>query len=350
MKVSNFKLATSILRRLCYQRGIAFSDVTISFEENMEDNALIIGDTKNVCHTIYKIVSEYANASPAILGRSLFDSDQEKEEFLLTLATKLRTFLYKEDSYYDTIEEPTKQTLYSKPLIWILMKDLICPLYDISPINLDIFLINRSDIDIAAYCDNIENIDGIEKPFIFLNDIDNNIIQNSLLFIAALEAHDLFPAEVIKDIYEGDLYEKFYGLLEIALEDGDINDFECILIDVIGIDLFDLIPAQIDGIRDHKVAQNEGSTSGTPFWFLGLTEKMLEPTRGYDWTTYKGLQPYVKEFWDKVEEIKIKRQKSGKDAEIPFDMLLRLKTKQFDNEETDTNMTLQGLLSSNRVW
>ena len=77
---------------------------------------------------------------------------------------------------------------------------------------------------------------------------------------------------------------------------------------------------------------------------------MLEPTRGSDWTVREGLQPYVREFWDKVEEVKSKRMKKGKDVGVPFDMLLGLKTKQLDGGETDTETTIQGLLSSNRIW
>lgn len=352
MKVSDFRLAASILKRLCLNNGLAFQDVGITFDENSIDSALIIGETKNVVHTIYRIVDKYISNSIDILGQGLFESPEEEENFLLTLASKLRTFLYPDGSIYEKIEETTKQNLYSMPLVWILMKDIVCPTNDVAIQNIDIFLVDRNDIDISQYCSDIKNINNIESPFIFINDISNNAVKNALLFIETLEAHDLSPTEVIKDIYESDLYEKFYGLLELSLSDDEINNFEGILIDITGIDLFDLIPYQIDAIRDHKIAQSTkyDTFGGMPFWFMGLTEEMLEPMRGLDWTVYKGLQPYVKEFWDKVEEVKSKRIKSGKDVGVPFDMLLGLKTKQFGDGETDTEITLQGLLSSNRIW
>lgn len=354
MKVSDFRLAAAIVKRICLNNGLAFKDVSITFDETSGDNALIIGNTKNVMHTTYKIIHEYISNSIDIVGQRLFDTSEEEGNFLLTLASKLRMFLYPDNNIYDKLGETTKQSLYSMPLVWILMKDIVCPTNDVSIKNFDIFLVDRNDIDIAQYCADISSISNIDYPFIFVNDIGNNSVQNALLFIEALEAHELSPTKVIKEIYESDLYEKFYGLLELSLTDDEINNFEGILIDITGIDLFDLIPYQINRIRDHKVAQSTkyDAAAGSPFWFIGLTEEMLEPMRGSDWSVYHGLQPYVKEFWDKVEEVKAKRIRKGRDVGVPFNILLELKTKQLGGpeSETDTETTLQGLLSSNRVW
>ena len=77
---------------------------------------------------------------------------------------------------------------------------------------------------------------------------------------------------------------------------------------------------------------------------------MLDNIRETNWSVYEALEPYVKEFWDKVEEIKKERGKKGKDPEVPFDTLLRIKSKQTSNSDIDDTITLQGLLSSNRVW
>ena len=99
-----------------------------------------------------------------------------------------------------------------------------------------------------------------------------------------------------------------------------------------------------------KIAQN--SVPGLPnqFWQLGVLEKMIEPTRGADWTVYKNLEPYVKEFWDKVEEVRQKRVTNGHDNGVPFNVLLRIKQKQTTDYKTDATQTIQSLLSSNRVW
>jgi hypothetical protein len=77
----------------------------------------------------------------------------------------------------------------------------------------------------------------------------------------------------------------------------------------------------------------------------------MEPSRGADWETYKNLEPYIKQFWDKVEQVRKQRIKSGHDITgVPFDVLLRIKSHQTSNPNIDVNKTLQSLLSSDRVW
>ncbi|KKK53829.1 hypothetical protein LCGC14_3090880, partial [marine sediment metagenome] len=105
-------------------------------------------------------------------------------------------------------------------------------------------------------------------------------------------------------------------------------------------------------ICSKPITTAQNSVPGMPnqFWQLGLLEQMLEPTRGSDWTVYKNLEPYVKEFWDKVEEVRKKRIENGHDDGVPFNSLLRIKQKQTVGYETDPTLTIQGLLSSDRVW
>ena len=83
---------------------------------------------------------------------------------------------------------------------------------------------------------------------------------------------------------------------------------------------------------------------------MGLLEGMLEPARGADWTTYEGLEPYIKAFWNKVEKVRENKEKSGNFDGIPFEELLRIKVPQTTGYKADPTITLQGLLSSVRVW
>ena len=99
-----------------------------------------------------------------------------------------------------------------------------------------------------------------------------------------------------------------------------------------------------------KTAQNSVPNMPNQFWQLGLLEKMMEPVRGADWSVYQGLQPYVDEFWNKVEEVRQKRVKMGHDDGVPFDVLLRIKSKQTVDYKADQTKTIQSLLSSDRVW
>ena len=77
---------------------------------------------------------------------------------------------------------------------------------------------------------------------------------------------------------------------------------------------------------------------------------MLAPARGPDWSPYYALEPYVEEFWNKVEEIKAKRQKNKVVTGVPFEIVLRVKQKQTQPDPVDPTVTLQRLLSSDRIW
>lgn len=353
-KVSDFKLAESIIRKLCKNHNVSFVDVPISFNE-MIKNSLVIGDSKNIAHTIFKIVGEYIVRSPDITGVQFIPDISTRDDFLIVLASNLRSFLYDEITENGERDEPHVLRLYQYPLLWILMKDIICPIYKKELINLKIIAAGSPMIDVAKYYKKedmlINNIS--DESFIFVNIINNRAVQNAFIFVECLRAYGLNPIEVIKDFYETDLYEKYRGLLDIALNDSDeVNDFECTVMAILGINFYGLMSKKLARFDPKFVKTSQNSTPGAPnnFWFLGLLEKMMEPARGGDWSVYNNLQPYVAEFWNKVEEVRKQRVKEGHDNGVPFDELLRLKSKQTVDYDLDTTMTLQGLLSSNRIW
>jgi hypothetical protein len=164
----------------------------------------------------------------------------------------------------------------------------------------------------------------------------------------------LSPVEVIKDIYETEIYSKYRGLLEVALDsDDDVRDFECTTMAILGINFYNLVSKKVAHFNTRMTKEAQNSTTGLPnqFGYIGLLEKMIEPMRGkQDWSVYQNLEPYIKDFWDRVEVVKQKRAKSGHDPEVPFDTLLRIKSNQTTGYEIDPTITLQGLLSSSRVW
>lgn len=353
-KVSDFKIAESILRKICKKYGVNFVDVPISFEEDIQ-GILFIDKTKNISHTTFKIVAEYMKKSVEIVDIQLMPDESQRDNFLIMLATNLRNFMYKNDDFDETTEEPYLLRLYQYPLVWVLMKDIICPIYNKELVNIKIIYGGSPYIDISKYYmkEEIPEENISDESFIFINRIDNKVVQEAFVFIETLRAYNLSPIEVIKDLYETDLYDKFYGLLQIALNnDDEINDFECTIMTIIGINCYGLMSKKIAQFNSSftKIAQN--SVAGLPnqFWFIGLLEKMMESSRGTNWSVYNNLEPYIKEFWDKVEDVKQKRIKSGHDSGVPFDILLRLKSKQTVGYETDPTQTIQALLSSNRVW
>ena len=353
-KVSDFKIAESIIRKMCKKYETNFVDASISFQEGVE-GVLFIGETKNIAHTIFKIVAEYINNSINIVGVQLMPEESERDEFLIVLSSNLRNFMYGEDPTSTIVEDPHVSRLYQYPMVWILLKDIICPIYGKEIVNLKIINAGNSQMDIAKYYkkEEIFSEEISSEPFIFVNIINNRILQSAFIFIEALKSYELSPIEVLKDIYETDMYEKYHGLLEIALSnDDEIRDFECSVMENLGINFYSLISHKMAFLNKDSIKTAQNSVPGLPnqFWQIGILEKMMESSRGADWSVYKGLEPYVKEFWNKVEEVRQNRVKNGHDDGVPFDVLLRIKSKQTTGYKADPNLTLQSLLSSDRIW
>lgn len=355
-KVSDFKLAESIIRKLCRQNKVAFVDVPLSFDEGIS-NALCIGKTRNVAHTTFKVIAEYVNRSSEITGVQFLPDERQRDEFFIMTASNLRGLIYNEEISYDISDDPHVLRLYQYPLIWILMKDIICPIFNKELHNVKIINAGTPQIDVARYYkkEEIQSEDISDEDFIFVNIVDNRIVQKSFLFVEALKAHDLSPIEVVKTIYDADVYDKYKGLLEIALESReDVIDFESTVMAILSINCYGLMVNKLSKFDPIMKKMGQASVPGgygdSQFWYFGVLEKMIEPTRGSDWTTYQNLHPYIEEFWNKVEEVKKKRVQSGHDPGVPFDALLRLKTPQTVEYKADPTYTLQALLSSNRVW
>jgi hypothetical protein len=354
-KVSDYKLAESIVRKLCKKHGVSFVDVPVDFDGTSR-NALSTKGCRNIAHTTFKIVGEYINRSLEITGSQFMIDESGKDEFLIVLASNLRNFMYGKNVSDDVEDEPHILRLYQYPLIWTLMKDIICPVYDKELKNIKLVAAGSAQIDIAKYYKKgeIPAEDISDEPFIFINRINNRVVQSAFIFMESLKAAGLSPVEVIKDIYETEIYSKYRGLLEVALDsDDEVRDFECTTMAILGINFYNLVSNKVARFNTKMTKEAQNSTTGLPnqFGYIGLLEKMMEPIRGkQDWSVYQNLEPYIKDFWDRVEIVKQKRAKSGHDPEVPFDTLLRIKSKQTTGYEPDYETTVQGLLSSYRVW
>ena len=230
------------------------------------------------------------------------------------------------------------------------MKNLVCPLYDISLQNIKIIFGNTPYIDIAKFYKKNE-LTSENDSFIFINEIDNDVIRNAFILIETLRAYDLCPYSVIRELLETNLRDKLEGLLKIVfIDDKNVEEFINIISTMLGLKIINVLDLKI--AKSDKIIKEAQFTAEHPssWWYLGLIEQQLEGVRGSDWSTYLSLEKYIKEFWDKVEEIKNKKEKKGNKDGIPFNTLLRLKSEQTVGYKTDPTKTLQGLLSSDRVW
>jgi hypothetical protein len=355
-KVSDFKLAESVLKSISIEKGIPFIDVSLDFalDSDNDINSLFIGSSKNTVHTTYKIVDKYISMMEKI-NKPLFESVEKKENFLINFSSELRALIYQGEGFSDYLDELTSGTLYQKSLIWILLKDIVCPVFNLTLKNVKTICGENSYIDIAKFYNNgeVKDSEGNSYSFIFINYIDCPVVQNAFVFVEALRAYEADPIVVIKDILQTELCDKFKGLLRLAFDDNKkVEKFIFVLANIVGIDLFKMMPQKESkssfGMK--KYAQIISPEVSSQWWYLGVIERMMERARGTDWSTYETLEQQQNEFWDKVEKVKMERQAKGKDKEVPFDLLLRLKSTDTTDARTDPTKTLQELLSSERIW
>ena len=339
MKVTDFSLAQHIIKDLCRMERVPFVDVSVSFEE--EGDGLKVVSSKHVCHTLYQIISSYIGNSEQILGKSLLADESKRKDFLDATFMSLTMIAFSENTFSSNVEELSLQGLYQRPLVWIIMKDIICPMYDVTLENIRVVSGDNPQVDIAQYYEKGEiDVGDLENyPFIFVNEVENKPVLNALVFIEALKAFGLDPAGVLLEIFENEIFDKLDGLLTLAFNDNPEGKqvFMHTLTNVLRIDRkTKVVTAQSADERPDR--QNQ-------FWFMGLIEGMLDKTRGADWSTTKSLQPYAEAFWDKVEELKIAK----KGQNVTFNELLQLKREE-GPDGVDTTRTLQQLIGADRIW
>jgi len=344
-KISDFRLAEYLLKIACSRSNVEYSDLALKFEdpEGFRDGHIYLGEPKNVGHTIFKIIRIFCENSQEIVGKRLNTSNSNA---YIALSNYLRALTYGNNDLCQTDDEMVFQRLYQKPLIWIIMKNLICPSFNVKLNNVKLVAGNSAQVDITEYFDKMEDN---SESFIFVNNIEDTVIRNVFLLISAIKAHELEPGDVIKDILESSLRSYLEGILLIAFsEKNKVHEFIDIITALLGIRLV----GDQKKIASTSLIKDAQQTADHPtsWWFMGLIEQMLDSARGSDWSTHISLEKYVKEFWDEVEEIKRKKEKNNNFDGVPFNELLRLKSKQTCDYDTDHNKTLQALLSSDRVW
>lgn len=352
--VSDFKLPTAIIRDLCRIKQCSFVDlpILIDDEENVdkvENNTLYIGNPINLGHLLFKIVNTYINSSEHILEIDI--ADKEKEDFLVSAALLIRSVVYTNDN--DAIKDINIHHLYQRPLVWLIMKNIICPIKKIPVKNIKIMFGCTPYSDISRFYDpdEIDTKFDINESFIFVNEYaENKAVQNACLLIETIKAHDLDAHSVIKEVFDS-LYSHFYGVLKLAFEDDDkVDEFIGTLSFILDIPPNDVIVADNKNLID-KTAQtwdSPGKLLPMMWWYLGLYEKMLEPARGADWSTYENLQGYNEDLWNQIEAIKSERPHG--ETTVPFNEMLKIKREHTTELGEKPKTIAEDLLSSQRIW
>lgn len=345
MKISDFRLAEYFLRKFCSSYNLNFVDVSLEFTDDLDtfvhNGCLYVGESESFGRTLFHIVGTYLSHIEAITESNRFISDKDKTSFITSFVSLIRDMTYDSNSFHpNKLEGETY--LNRQPLVYVLLRDIVCPAFDIPVENIKIKAIKSPYIDGAKWLtkENVNASNYADFPIIMLNlDIENKAYLQAFLFVEAIKAHGLEPSSIVHTIFTKDeLRNPFFGLLKISLiEDNAINNFLTIVSALTGYKSELPIAVQASGGKVIKTA------IGQTWWYLGLIEKLLEPARGPDWEIYKELENANEELWNKIEA---EKQKRGLDP-LPLELLLRVQSEEY---KQNPELTIQGLLADNRVW
>lgn len=354
MRISDFKLAEFFIRNVCKYNHASFVDMPVDFDDARTEGQVVrgkitVGHTSKLSQTIYQIVGAYIRNFP-IIAETTAIPDEEQISILNSVLAVLRDFTY--SAYRDNgITGGVTSRLNRDPFVWILIRDLVCPAWQVPLENLKIIAAKSPYVDGARFVKegDFPTLNVPEDHFLFVNlDFENQPVRSAFVFAEAIRGHGLEPAAVIHDLFaKEELRAKLVGMAKAAFLGTDaINTFITILAvianyeDKESILLFEKNARWNSNTGIWSQAQYNGADA---WWFVGLTEKMLEPARGPDWTPYEAMKPFTDELWSKVEAEKKRRGLT----ELPMELLLRVQSEQFHQRP---DLIIQGLLSDVRVW
>ncbi|MFW6129640.1 MAG: hypothetical protein ACOC56_00560 [Atribacterota bacterium] len=346
-KVNDFKIAELIIKNACRALGCPFVNLEIKFDSNDSiyyyDNVIHVRKPDSLGSTLYYIIYTYLDNFDIITGKKLFSSKLQKQSVFKSVINMLRTMSFNKDVLNIDFSEPIVQRLYQNRFIWVALKNIIEPLEEININNAKIVIFDSPFIDVAYYLSGDDNDSG---PLIFSNaDINYDPIKQAFIFKCALEYHNLCPNKVVSNIIRTDMENMLLGLAKLEFKDDEaVDDFYNTLKVICDIEITqEYMPSIYKMAQANPGQVGLGSNSLNTWWFLGLIEKMLDPARGPDWSSYEKLEPMHKKIWDKIEK---ERQKEGRDG-VPYEHLLRIHSGELGPKEINL---VERSLSSDRIW
>jgi hypothetical protein len=370
INISDFKLVEAFLKKACKVRKCGFVDLPIRFsEENDPDKGLFtydegvinIGNPNSLGDTMARIIMAYLSNFVEISKKSstdkiqdIFFDEKHKNLIYTSIVNFFRSLAFSNNSYIrPKSDEILVNRLYQYPFVWVVMKDLVCPSFNSYPVkNSKVVEISSNKFDVCC----LGNKNG-EDFIVVNNDIECNACIDAHLLYYAIKLQNLDPKEVIKHILDSSLREVFIGILELVYDEDILNgNIRDILFAIMTIFEYENMSEElVDQISKKSIInQNQKPEKTAQFlnpafditdnwWFLGLIEKMLEPARGPDWSTYKRLHPYFEKLWNKIEKERAKRGREG----LTYEALLRIKDGEIDPDKT---IIIEKALASDRVW
>jgi len=358
-KVSDFKLVVAFIKKACCIKNSIFVDLPVFFEEEggistYHNGGLYIGKPKILGDTLSRVLIAYFKYFEKITGKRLFEDKDSYDTLFLHVINFFRFLCFSQNSFLEAkADEPIAMRLYQKPLVWLLMKDIIVPAYSLKSFdNIKIIEASSPFVDVAYYVTNDEykkynqGNEELDEPFVFVNnDIEYKPYSDAHLFLETIKSTGEAERGVICDILTSSLKDKLIGAIELEYKtDKKINDFLLCLMTI--SDYENKSEELIYSGNMEKQAQhahNPYINISDTWWFLGLIEKMLEPARGPDWDTYQILNPYFEGIWNNIEQERKKRGREG----LTYEALLRIKDGETDIDDV---YVIEKALKSNRVW
>lgn len=347
--ISDFPLAEWYLRRVCNSFGAPFVDLPVAFYENeigaaLVDNQIVVGKTDRLSQTLFQIFGAYIHNIDRISG-PCNASDAEKVKHINAFLSIGRDLTYGSGMpELGEIKEAVTTRLNRDAFVWILLRDVICPAFEMAIKNTKVIASRTPYVDGAKFFENGDidapTLQPQDYPFIFLNlDVENLPCRAAYLLHEAIRAQGINPKVVIYDLLsKSELRGKVEGLAKAAfVEDHLIDNFMSMLGILVGY----TGPSHKTAAASGKVVKAQFSNGS--WWLMGLIEQQLEPARGYDWQPYHELEPMTNELWEKVEREKERRGLS----QLPLELLLRVQSEQFKQKP---DLIIQGLLADARIW
>jgi hypothetical protein len=352
-KASDFKLAQHLIRLFCKQHGCGFVDVYVVFDQGQpryENGKIVIAGLQKWGQTIFQIVAAYVTNFEQITGIVTDINQEETNQFLTTCLALIRDFTYSENSFPEAQPpRPTITRLNRQPFVWLVLRDIIVPVFQMPLRNVKIGVLKGPDVDAARLLEPSEAFqNNVDWPMLVLNlEVENQAVRTAQLLYEAIRAHDLDPQVVGRRLLSDEsLRQQFSGLVKIAMESRDnVNNF---------LTFFSML-CEYEGVEELLEMQKTAGWNGkqgiwsqaqydpSGWWYLGLIEKSLEQARGPDWSGYYTMKPFTDELWRKIDNEKKRRGL----ATLPMEALLRVQSEEYQQR---SDLTIQGLLADNRVW
>jgi len=340
LELSDYLLASSFIKSLCHDNGVLFQNIYLEFDSPVElSQGLYVESGENCAQTTFNIIKAYVQKSERIVGKKL-----EGDITHLDHGNIIRAIYYGDgdESYAD---DNVIQRLYQNPLVWILIKDLVCPLFDCKINNMKVIYSDINHLDFTAV------INKDDEDIVLVNQVGVKPVQHALIFYRALEIMDLPPIDVIEKMLNTSMYEKFRGVLDNTFEkesEADLFVDTLLFISSFSVNL-PKITTSSQFWEDYsvKLAQGgipSGPNTSTNWWYRGLIEQMLGGARDYERNS--DLEKMREELWDKIEEVK---KKKGKNKPVTYQEMLEISNEHKESDKSPRSTT-QGQLNKIRIW